>query len=362
MTTRIRVEGDEPYDVVVADGAVSHLRSLIADDVRRVAVIYQPSVGELAARVGAELSALDVVPIELPDAEAAKTIATAAAAWDTLGAHGFTRTDLVVGVGGGAATDLAGFVASAWLRGVRVIQVPTTLLGMVDAAVGGKTGVNTAAGKNLVGAFHPPAAVLCDLSVLHTVSPRDYAAGLAEVVKAGFIADPKILDLIEESPAAALSPSGPHTAELVTRAIAMKAAVVGADLRERAAVGPGGLGREILNYGHTLAHAIEKRERYAGRHGDAVSVGMVFAAALARHAGLLDIETSARHRAVLDSLGLPTTYDADAWPVLRDGMSIDKKTRGRTLRFVVLEGLARARILADPDPTLLESAYAEVST
>jgi 3-dehydroquinate synthase len=232
---------------------------------------------------------------------------------------------------------------------------------MVDAAVGGKTGINTASGKNLVGAFHPPSGVLCELSTLTSVPPADYAAGLAEVVKAGFIADPEILRLIEEDPRRASSPSGPHTQELITRAIAMKAAVVGADLRERAAVGPGGLGREILNYGHTLGHAIEKREHYGWRHGDAVSVGLVFAAALSRHAGLLDAATAERHRVVLESLGLPTRYAADAWPQLRAAMSVDKKARGARLRFVVLEGLARARILADPDEALLEAAYAEVA-
>jgi 3-dehydroquinate synthase len=361
MTERITVEGDEAYDVVVGFGAQAELRSLVRHDVRRVAIIHQPSVTGLVEQIQKQLDGLELLPIEIPDAEAAKTVTTAAAAWDELGEHHFTRTDLVIGVGGGAATDLAGFIAATWLRGIQVIQVPTTLLGMVDAAVGGKTGVNTAAGKNLVGVFHPPAGVLCDLSVLETVPGRDYAAGLAEVVKAGFIADPVILALIEESPTAALSPSGHHTLELVMRAIKVKAAVVGADLRERAAVGPGGLGREILNYGHTLGHAIEKRENYGWRHGDAVSVGMVYAAALARHAGLLDAATSARHRGILESLGLPTHYRADAWPQLRAAISIDKKTRGSTVRFVVLEGLARARILADPDPVLLESAYAEVS-
>jgi 3-dehydroquinate synthase len=361
MTVRISVHGAEPYDVVVAAGAIDSVREMLADDVRRVAVVHQPSVAAVVAQLGKRLDDLDVVRIEIPDAEAAKTVATASAAWDCLGAHGFTRSDVVIGVGGGAATDLAGFVAATWLRGVRVIQVPTTLLGMVDAAVGGKTGVNTTAGKNLVGAFHPPAGVLCDLSVLETVPARDYAAGLAEVVKAGFIADPVILDLIESSPAQALSPAGPHTAELVSRAIAVKAAVVGADLRERAAVGPGGLGREILNYGHTLAHAIENREHYGWRHGDAVAVGLVFAAILSRDAGLLDAKIAGRHRVILESLGLPTRYDAAAWPELRAAMGVDKKTRGRVLRFVVLEDLARARILADPDPDLLEAAYAEVS-
>jgi 3-dehydroquinate synthase len=362
MTQRITVAGVAPYDVVVGTGVLDELRALLTDDVRRVAVVHQPSVVGVVERVARQLADLEVLPIEIPDAEAAKTISTAAAAWDSLGAHGFTRTDVVVGVGGGAATDVAGFIAAVWLRGVRVVQVPTTLLGMVDAAVGGKTGVNTAAGKNLVGAFHPPAGVLCDLAVLDTLPLPDYAAGLAEVVKAGFIADPVILDLIESSPAAALSPAGAHTTELISRAIAVKAAVVGADLRESAAVGPGGLGREILNYGHTFGHAIEKCEHYGWRHGDAVSVGLVFAAALARHAGLLGAQPAQRHRAILEALGLPTSYRGAArWPTLRDAMSVDKKTRGRVLRFVVLEGVARARILTDPDPALLEAAYAEVS-
>lgn len=362
MTTRITVEGADPYDVVVGEGALDEFGALVTDDVRRVAIVFQPSVADVVERIRGHVDALDVVPIEVPDGERAKTVETAAMVWDCLGAGGFTRSDLVVGVGGGAATDLAGFVAATWLRGVQVIHAPTTLLGMVDAAVGGKSGVNTDAGKNLVGAFHPPAAVLCDLSVLASLPSIDYAAGLAEVVKCGFIADPVILDLIETSPAQALSPSGPHTAQLVARSIAVKAAVVGADLRERAAVGPGGLGREILNYGHTLGHAIEKREHYRRRHGHAISVGLVYAAALARHAGLLDDETARRHKTILDGLGLPTSYEGAAWPQLREAMSVDKKTRGRTLRFVVLEQLARARILADPDPMLLEAAYAEVAT
>lgn len=361
MTQRITVAGDQPYDVVVGHGALDELPTLVKPQTRRVAVVHQPSVSTFADDVASRLTHLDVVRIEIPDAEAAKTIATAEMAWECLGSKGFTRSDLVIGVGGGAATDLAGFVAAAWLRGVDVVQVPTTLLGMVDAAVGGKTGVNTAAGKNLVGAFHPPAGVLCDLSTLSSVPGADYAAGMAEVVKAGFIVDPEILRLIEESPQQALTPSGPHTQELIARAIAMKAAVVGADLRERAAVGPGGLGREILNYGHTLAHAIEKREHYAWRHGDAVSVGLVYASALARHAGLLDADTAERHRDILRSLGLPTSYAAGAWPQLRAAMNVDKKTRGASLRFVVLEGVARARILADPDEALLEAAYAEVA-
>jgi 3-dehydroquinate synthase len=362
VSNRITVTGDQPYDVIVGSGALANIADVIPADVRRVALVHQRAVATVVDTIEAALSPrVEVTRITVPDAEGAKVASVAVAAWDTLAAHGFTRTDLVVGVGGGAATDLAGFIAATWLRGVRVVLAPTTLLGMVDAAIGGKTGINVDAGKNLVGAFHPPSAVICDLSTLDSLPRADYAAGLAEIVKAGFIADPVILTLIEADPSAAVTPSGPHTAELVGRAIAVKAAVVGADLREMSAVGPGGLGREILNYGHTLAHAIEKRESYRWRHGDAVSVGLVFAAALARTAGYLDVETAARHRAVLDSLDLPTSYPADAWPQLRSAMNLDKKTRGRMLRFVVLEGLGRATILSDPDSELLEAAYAEVA-
>jgi 3-dehydroquinate synthase len=225
---------------------------------------------------------------------------------------------------------------------------------MVDAAVGGKTGINLDAGKNLVGAFHPPAGVLCDLTTLATLPADDYVGGLAEVVKCGFIADPAILTAIEADPRAATEPAGGRTRELVERAIRVKAEIVTGDLRES---GP----RAYLNYGHTLGHAIETVEGYRWRHGAAVSVGLVFAAALARLAGRLDAPTADRHRAILAAVGLPTTYAADAWPRLLAAMRVDKKARGARLRFVVLDGLARPAILSGPDPALLADAYAEVA-
>jgi 3-dehydroquinate synthase len=225
---------------------------------------------------------------------------------------------------------------------------------MVDAAVGGKTGINTSAGKNLVGAFHPPVGVVCDLDLLATLPRADYVSGLAEVVKAGFAADPRILELIEADPAAAGDPAGPATRELVERSIRWKAEVVGGDLRESGR-------REHLNYGHTLAHAIERAEGYRWRHGAAVSVGLVFAAHLGRLAGRLDAPTADRHRAVLEGLGLPVSYDRERWPELRDAMRMDKKSRGATLRFVVLDGLARPGILEGPDPAMLDAAFAEVA-
>lgn len=355
--TRIAVGGDAPYDVVIGPGVLGELPAFLGDGVQRVAVVYPESLRDTARRVRGVLDDAgyrDVPAFSVPDGEAAKDIGTAAHLWSMFGRSGITRSDAVVGVGGGATTDLAGFVAATWLRGVPVVLVPTTLLGMVDAAIGGKTAINTHAGKNLVGAFHPPAGVLCDLGVLHTMGHHDYVAGLAEVVKAGFIADPAILGLIESDPAAAAAPAGPNTRELVERSVRVKADVVSCDLRE---AGP----REALNYGHTLGHAIELAEDYRIRHGEAVSVGMVFAAGLARRAGLLDADTAERHRSVLDGLGLPTTYRADAWPDLADAMRRDKKARGARMRFVVLEGLARVTRLEDPDPALLAAAYQEVA-
>ncbi len=260
----------------------------------------------------------------------------------------------MVGLGGGAVTDLAGFVAATWLRGVRVVQVATTLVGMVDAAVGGKTGINLPEGKNLVGAFHPPAGVLCDLSALRTLPRRDLLAGMAEVVKCGFIVDPAILDLVEADTAAATDWQGPQLRELVERSVAVKASVVTADLRESSL-------REILNYGHTFAHAVEQVEGYTWRHGDAVAVGMLYAAQLGELAGLTPAGLVTRHREVLSRLGLPQTYPAGRWAALRAAMRRDKKARGSRLRFVVLAGPGLPERLDGPAEDLLLGAYAAVS-
>jgi 3-dehydroquinate synthase len=210
-----------------------------------------------------------------------------------------------------------------------------------------------------VGSFHEPVGVLCDLKVLQSLPAADLVAGLAEVVKCGFIADPAILDLVEADPAAALDPGSTSLRELVERAIRVKAAVVSADLREATSSGSQ-VGRELLNYGHTLGHAIERRERYRWRHGEAVSVGLVYAAELARRAGRLDDAPADRHRAVLDRLGLPTAYAADAFDELLATMAVDKKARGSTLRFVILNDLASAEILSGPPVELLRAAYASV--
>ena len=357
MTRRIRVETAAPYDVVIGNDLAGELPGMLGDGVRRVALIHPRSLIEQAGAVRKALDGYAVTAIEVPDAEQAKAAEVAAACWSALGQAGFTRSDAVVSVGGGATTDLAGFVAASWLRGVKVVHVPTTLLAMVDAAVGGKTGINTAEGKNLVGAFWEPAGVLCDPAVLETVPRDDYVSGLAEVIKCGFIADPVILDLVGEDPAGAGGPAYRHTEELIARSVTVKAEVVGGDLRERTTTAGTRIGREALNYGHTLGHAIERVENYTWRHGAAVSVGMVFVAELARAAGRLDDAVADRHRTILEAVGLPIGYEPGAWPRLHEAMRLDKKTRADTLRFVVLDGLAEPAILEGPDPFLLESAY-----
>ena len=351
----IEVKVDPPYPVIIGAGLLGELEELLANR-HRVAILHQPAMTETAEVVRNRLAdkGIDAHRIEIPDAEAGKDLPVVAFIWEVLGRIGIDRKDAIVSIGGGAATDVAGFAAATWLRGVDIVHVPTTLLGMVDAAVGGKTGINTEAGKNLVGAFHQPTAVLVDLNTLSTLPANELVAGMAEIVKAGFIADPVILDLIEADPQVAVDPAGDVLPELIRRAIAVKAAVVAADEKESAL-------REILNYGHTLAHAIERRERYRWRHGAAVSVGLVFAAELARLAGRLDDATVARHRDILTSLGLPVSYDADALPQLMESMAGDKKTRSGVLRFVVLDGLAKPGRLEGPDPALLAAAYAEGS-
>lgn len=357
MTRTIEVGGARPYAVRLGPEALTALAAH-ATPGRRVMVVHQRGREELARQAAEVLSDAGASPelAVVPDAEAAKSVEVLAGLWARLGQSGLTRDDLIVGIGGGATTDLAGFVAASWLRGVDVVQLPTSLLGVVDAAVGGKTGINTAEGKNLVGAFHPPVEVLCDPAWLATQQRADYVSGLAEVIKCGFIADPRILELVEQDPERACDPTADPevAAELIGRAVQVKADVVAADLTESSL-------REILNYGHTFAHAIELVEHYTWRHGDAVSVGMVYVAELAHRAGLMDAALLERHRRVLSSVGLPTAYRAGHWTDLRTAMGRDKKARGSLLRFVALEGLARPTRLEGPAEDDLEAAYAAVS-
>lgn len=359
--TVIPVATASPYDVVVGHGVLDRLRDLLPTGVQRVAIITPESVEDLLEPFADLLEGLDVIVLQVPDGEEAKNWEVAAACWESLGEEGFTRSDAVVTLGGGATTDLGGFVAATWLRGVAVVHVPTTVLAMVDAAVGGKTGINTPAGKNLVGSFHEPAGVLCDLALLETLPRAEVVAGLGEVVKCGFIADPRILELVETTEPEALTPDSPVLRELVERAIRVKAEVVAGDLRETGGV-DGHPGREVLNYGHTLAHAIEKATDYSIRHGEAVALGCVYVAELAARAGGLPAELVDRHRAAFGRVGLPTSWNGADFDTLLATMRVDKKARGNQLRFVVLQDLARPVVLAGPSEDDLRAAYEALSS
>lgn len=347
-------QGD--YPVVVGPGAMEDIPQHIPGDAKKLLIIHAPALSRIAEQMKEDLSGeREVFLAEVPDAEAAKRVEVAAFCWGILGQLDFQRNDAILGLGGGATTDLAGFVAAAWLRGVALIQVPTTVLAMVDAAVGGKTGVNTQEGKNLVGVFYSPRAVIADTDVLAGLGDNEVKAGMAEVVKCGFISDPAILDVIEANPEEAIDTASEVFVDLVRRAVAVKAAVVGDDFRES------GL-REILNYGHTLGHAIEHAERYQWRHGAAISIGMVFAAELSRIVANLSDEDVERHRRILGSLGLPLDYPQGRWRTLLATMQKDKKARGGVVRFVVLDAPGKPRVLAIPDESVLFAAYQELGT
>lgn len=352
---KITVGGDSPYDVIVGRNLLDQVPSLLTG-AKKVLIVHPGglAVSAEALRDSLVASGFEALLAGVPDSEDAKRVEVAAFCWGILGKSEFSRNDMIIGFGGGAITDLAGFVAATWLRGVGIVQIPTTLLAMVDAAIGGKTGVNTAEGKNLVGVFHSPKGVLVDLETLNSLARNELIAGFAEVIKCGFISDTEILDLIESDLPGATDHSTDLFLELVTRAIQVKAAVVGEDFREQ------GL-REILNYGHTLGHAIELAERYKWRHGAAVSIGMVFAAELAHLNGRLSSAAVQRHRDILSSLGLPTTYPADKWGQLLANMRIDKKSRAGNLRFIVLDEVGKPTIMHSPTDEILFTAFQEIA-
>lgn len=348
----IRVEADRAYDVVIGRGVVAQAGDLVAL-ATRTAIIHPAVMATTATRLAATVPG--PVLIQVPDAEQAKTTDNLERCWRELARHGFTRSDVVIGLGGGTTTDLAGFVAATMLRGLDYVCVPTTVLGMADAGVGGKTGINLPEGKNLVGAFWEPRAVLCDLDLLASLPPDQVRSGLGEVVKCGLIGDEAICDIVAESPSAVLATDTVDFAEVLTRSIRLKAQVVTQDLRETDGVGS--IGRAALNYGHTFGHAIEQAEKFTWSHGAAVAVGMVFAAEVAARVGLLSADDVARHRELLASVGLPTSYDGATWSQLRAVMSSDKKARGDHLRLVLLDGLGHPVIVSDIDEAVLAKAY-----
>lgn len=350
--SRIRVNSERSYDVVIAPDWRSELAHLVTGR-SKVAVITSSANRSLVYPLP-DISA-EVVEIEVADGEAGKSLQSLLAITDALGKAGVTRSDLVVGIGGGAVTDIAGLAAATWLRGIDWIAIPTTVAGAVDAAIGGKTGANTDYGKNLFGVFHSPLAVVVDLAWFNSLSDRDFAAGLAEVIKCGFIRDASILELIKGKMLADIRGNRALVEYLVMKAIRVKAEVVSRDFRESSE-------REILNYGHTLGHAIEKSCEYSLRHGECVAIGMVFAAELAFSQDLISQELLDLHRSFLSSLNLPIAYPAQKWRELEPLLYSDKKTRGQVLRFVVLTGLAATSRVEGITSDELHKIYEKVSS
>jgi 3-dehydroquinate synthase len=303
----------------------------------------------LAASLGSR--GLPALLLTVPEGEEAKTLSVATALWRQLAAQAAHRDDVVLGLGGGAVGDLAGFVAATYMRGVPFVGVPTTLTAQVDAAIGGKCAVNLPEGKNLVGVFAQPVAVLADVSTLATLPEREYRSGLAEVAKYALALDPELLAVLEADPGPVLARDPGALEELVARCAAAKAATVAADERD---AGP----RLVLNYGHTLGHALERLEAFAGRtHGEAVAVGMVFAARLAEVLGLAPAGLAARHARLLASLGLEVGGDLPPVDEVLAAFRLDKKYRGG-VRFVLLEDVGRPRVVEDVPEDLVRRVLA----
>ena len=348
---KILVSADREYEVVIDIDWQSVLEPYLVNR-GQVAVIVSESMRDRI--IGLPETEAQIHIFTVPDSEAGKSFATYQKVLDWLGAAGFTRNDVIVAVGGGAVTDLSGFVASSWLRGIDWVAVPTTLAAMVDAAVGGKTGINSEYGKNLIGSFYSPISVLVDLSWLETLSDRDFAAGLAEVLKSGFIVDGEIVELLKGKELAEIRADAALTLELISRTVAVKAKVVSGDFKES-------FDREILNYGHTLGHAIELHSKYALRHGECVSIGLVFAANLAKQIGILSEEVTSLHQEILSKLGLPVSYESRHWPELRANMAIDKKSRSGTLRFVAISEIGKTLRIEGTSESDLLAAYERLS-
>lgn len=321
---------------------------------RRVAIVTDERVAQAQAATLARIAGGAPV-LSVPAGEAAKSAGELARVWDFLAAEKLDRGGVVIAFGGGVIGDLAGFAAASYLRGIECQQVPTTLLAMVDSSVGGKTGINIGAGKNLVGAFHQPRAVFVSTDLLGTLPPREFAAGMAEVIKYGLLGDAALYaDLATHT----LEPGAPELAAVVRRCCAAKARIVEADEFETAASG----GRALLNLGHTFAHAVERVAGYGVYlHGEAVAVGLVAAARLSRELGLVDPETVNGIEQTLTAHRLPVRL-REARPVaaLVAAMARDKKVRAGQLRFVVLEAIGHAATRAEVDSAIVESVWREV--
>ena len=339
--SRITINAEHTYDVEIDISWAKEFERILSLHNKVLVLAPEEIANSLELN---KVSNQEVSFLNLPQGESAKSVAVLEKIWDKAAQVGLTRTDAIVGIGGGATTDIAGFAAASWLRGISWYAFPTSIAGMVDAAIGGKTGLNTSHGKNLVGAFYSPKGVFIDLSFLSTLPSRDYKAGMAEVVKSGLVSDLKILDL--------LSDTKKNIAELIERSVVVKAKIVSSDFKE-------GKLREILNYGHTLGHAIEKREGYKWRHGEAVAIGLVYAAELSRDFGLSQRDIDL-HRNLLESLDLRVSYEGTAFDELLGYMGGDKKSRGNQIRFIGLKNIGEPIWLEELTSDQMRLAYERI--
>lgn len=330
---RVAAPGGESYDIVIAPGLLHDTAQLVTAFGlgKRVAVITNDTLAPLH---GEALAAAlpNATLITMPDGEAHKTMATVTDLCRACARAGLDRGSTIIGLGGGVVGDTAGYVAASYMRGVRFVQAPTSLLAMVDSSVGGKVGVDLPEGKNLVGAFKQPAAVLIDPDVLATLPEVEWQNGMAETIKHGFIADPSLLDRALHT--------RERAAEMVRRAVQVKVDIVQQDPYEHGV-------RQYLNLGHTFAHAIERVTGYAWAHGQAVGFGLLAAASLSQRLGLLDGGTVEEVGALVAAVGLPTRLGALDPHALWTAMGTDKKWRDGRARFVLLEGLARPTVVED---------------
>ncbi len=324
---------DTDYSVEIANIAKAHQRVVLIAPAKLLKIIKLKKISNL-------------IVITVPDGELQKNVKTLEKIWSELGKQKISRADAIIGLGGGATTDLAGFAAATWLRGIAWYAIPTSIAAMVDAAIGGKTAINSSSGKNLIGSFYSPSGVYIDLQFLQTLPARDLSAGMAEVIKCGYISDKKILKLAQDDVL--------DFKELIYRSIKVKADVVNRDFKESKL-------REILNYGHTLGHAIEKHSKFKLRHGEAVSIGLVFAAELSNIVGDLPADVVEEHRRILGSFNLPISYPKQHLAALEKLMISDKKVKGNQIRFIGLKKIGQPTWFDSVNSKQIKLAYERIA-
>lgn len=337
----INVKGEHQYSVKIGVNWASQIKTISSIHSKTLIIAPKSIVSRYKLKENSSIKLLIT-----PEGENQKTLNTLDKVWSKCATEGIARADAIIGIGGGATTDLAGFAASSWLRGISWYAFPTSLAGMVDAAIGGKTGINAKSGKNLIGSFYSPSEVLIDLSFLNTLPKRDLSAGMAEVLKCGFIADHKILNRAQDDDL--------DYEQLIACSIKVKADVVSRDFKESKL-------REILNYGHTLGHAIEKDSGYKLRHGEAVSIGMVFSAELSKQLAGLSDDAVLLHRELLRNFDLPISYPGNKFKSLLNFLASDKKVRNSKLRFIGISKIGKPVWFDDVSTSVLSKVYERIA-